>query len=236
MFFSHYSKLFTLFSIWFFIIYISYISYKLLSQSGKHSVDLISATSRRFWANYFLEIKEWILLWYPKNPIGCSWGSKNIWCSRIWGRIFVSWKYFLYIFVDYISFSFYIKYIRRKCYKNFLGHIFFGLPYHSKVNNTFGCGTAYTGSLSPHISSALLFLHEVAASTLLSLLLSLFSLLYFLSSSWYFSFLLISPPWWHSKIFMCFLPSFIVFLILLFHQGSNSFLLLLPRALRPFFS
>ena len=118
--------MFTLFSIWFFIIYISYISYKLLSQSGKHSVDLISATSRRFWAYCFLEIKEWIPLWYPKNPIGCSWGSKNIWCSRIWGRIFVSWKYFLYIFVDNISFSFYIKYIRRKCYKNFFGHIFLG--------------------------------------------------------------------------------------------------------------
>ena len=38
-----------------------------------------------------------------------------------------------------------------------------------------------------------------------------FFMLYFLSSSWYFSFLLISPLWWHSKMFMCFVTSFIVF-------------------------
>ena len=37
---------------------------------------------------------------------------------------------------------------------------------------------SYTGSLSPHISPAFLFLHGVAVSALLSLFLSLFSLRY----------------------------------------------------------
>ena len=46
-------------------------------------------------------------------------------------------------------------------------------------------------------------------------------MVYFLSSSWYF--FLISPVWWYSKMFMCFLTSFVIFLILLFHQGSDSF-------------
>ena len=39
--------------------------------------------------------------------------------------ICVSWKGFLFLSnVDYISFSFYVKYIWKKCYKNFLGAFF----------------------------------------------------------------------------------------------------------------
>ena len=49
------------------------------------------------------------------------------------------------------------------------------------------------------------------SSSIIALIPFLF-MLYFLSSSWYFSFHLISPHWWHSKIFMCFLTSFVAFL------------------------
>ena len=48
-----------------------------------------------------------------------------------------------------------------------------------------------------------------------------------------FSFLFISPLWWHSKMFMCFFTPFFGTLILLFHQGSDSLLFLLSQALRP---
>ena len=45
----------------------------------------------------------------------------------IWGRIFVSWKDSRFkVFLDYISFSFYVKLISKKGYKNFFGRIFFG--------------------------------------------------------------------------------------------------------------
>ena len=37
--------------------------------------------------------------------------------------ICISWK----VYVDYISFSFYVKYLWKKCYKDFFGRIFLGI-------------------------------------------------------------------------------------------------------------
>ena len=40
-------------------------------------------------------------------------------------NICVSWKNFCFwVFLDYISFSFYVKYMWKKCYKNFFGRFF----------------------------------------------------------------------------------------------------------------
>ena len=60
----------------------------------------------------------------------------------IWGRIIVSWKYFCFqVFVDYISFRFYVKYIWKKCYKNILGAFFWAPIPLKRYQNTSGCGT-----------------------------------------------------------------------------------------------
>ena len=54
--------------------------------------------------------------------------SPNIfYVQDIWDRIFVPLENLFKLFVDCISFSFYVKYKWRKCYKNFLGHIFLGV-------------------------------------------------------------------------------------------------------------
>ena len=51
--------------------------------------------------------------------------------NAFWGRIFVSLERICFkVFVDYISFSFYVKYIWKKCDKNFFGCIFWA-PYRS---------------------------------------------------------------------------------------------------------
>ena len=43
-----------------------------------------------------------------------------------------SWNDFCFeVFADYIPFSFYVKYIWEKCYKNFLGRSFYGCSYRS---------------------------------------------------------------------------------------------------------
>ena len=53
---------------------------------------------------------------------------------------------FLSIFSDYISFSFYLKYIWKKCCKNVFGR-HFGCPY-KRYQNTSGCDTTADHLLS----------------------------------------------------------------------------------------
>ena len=48
---------------------------------------------------------------------------------------------FKYLFLS-ISFSFYVKYICKKCYKNFLGAFFWAPIPFERYQNTSGCGTA----------------------------------------------------------------------------------------------
>ena len=46
-----------------------------------------------FWAYRFLGVKYWIVQWYSKTSNGCSWVSKNIWCSMRLGKdIWVPFK------------------------------------------------------------------------------------------------------------------------------------------------
>ena len=78
-------------------------------------------------------------------------------------------------------------------------------------------------SLSPYISSALLFLYRVPVSTYLSLILTFFSYAILPFKFLVFLFPPISPLWWDSKIFMCFLTSFIIFSKLLCQQGSSPY-------------
>ena len=65
-----------------------------------------------------LEVKDWIVKWYPQTPNNCSWVSKNILCSMHLGKdIRVSWiKIFFWVFVDYIWFRFYVKHIWKNIF------------------------------------------------------------------------------------------------------------------------
>ena len=103
-----------------------------------------------FWGYRFLEVKDWIVWRYPKTPNNCSCVSKNICCSLHLGKdIWFSWKDFcFYVFVDYISFRFYVKYIWKKCYKNVFRCIFLAPIPFKRYQNTSGCSTGL-GILSP---------------------------------------------------------------------------------------
>ena len=43
-----------------------------------------------FWAHRFLEVKDWIVYWYPKNPMVITECPKIVNFQCIWGRTFVS--------------------------------------------------------------------------------------------------------------------------------------------------
>ena len=88
-----------------------------------------------FWAYRFLEVKDWIVMWYPQTSNNCSWVSKNIFCSMHLGKdIWVSWKNnFCWVFADYVSFRFYVKHI----WKN----IFWAPIPFKRYQNTSGCST-----------------------------------------------------------------------------------------------
>ena len=50
----------------------------------------------------------------------------------IWRSIILSLEK-IFVFKNYISFRFYVKYIWKKCYKNFFGYIFLGAHTVQKV-------------------------------------------------------------------------------------------------------
>ena len=98
--------------------------------------------------------------------------------------------------------------------------------YHSSVNKLFsGFGQTFCWSYTDLLS------HISSASALTESLLQLFYdfshsfFLYIIISFkfWYFSFLLIFPLWWCSKMFLCFMTSFIVFFDLSIPADYNSF-------------
>ena len=88
-----------------------------------------------FWAYRFLEVKDWIVMWYPQTSNNCSCVSKNIFCSMHLGKdIWVSWKNnFCWVFADHVSFRFYVKHI----WKN----IFWAPIPFKRYQNTSGCST-----------------------------------------------------------------------------------------------
>ena len=116
-----------------FLIYINNFSdgfkseYKLFADDNSmfflvHDVNT-SAESRRFLGILFSWLDNVVI---PKNPNGCSWVSKNIWCFiHLWKDVCVSWNDFCFeVFIDMFHLNFFLKYIWKKCYKNFSGCIF----------------------------------------------------------------------------------------------------------------
>ena len=93
-----------------------------------------------FWTYLFLEVKDWIVYWYQKNPNDCP---KIFDVQCIWGRIFVSlenifvFKYSQTIFNLVFRWNIYGKCVTRKI----LGALFWAPIPFRRYQNTSGCGS-----------------------------------------------------------------------------------------------
>ena len=92
-----------------------------------------------FWAYSLLEVKDWIVWWYPKSPHGCSWGSNS---NNIWRSLHLGINRFLLLSICRLFHLVFTWNRHRKCVtRTFLGRYFWAPIPLKQHQNTSGCST-----------------------------------------------------------------------------------------------